>query len=173
MWRKQLIALFQHKSFKRVVFVLGVLFFLISIFVTVDPKPFLKFGYPGIFVASLLGVGTLLAIPLSVHFNTFWLAVVMSLGMAINDSVSWLVGQSGDAVVERSKKIEQIENSIHKYGKVALFFWSLIPFPYDLIGFIAGYLEFSYWDFMIPTILGRFVKFMILGTGIMAVFGAK
>src|SRR3989344_6598745 len=102
--------------------------------------------------------------------NIYVLAFVIALGMAFNDSVSWLVGKSGDIIVKRTKKIEQIEKTIHKYGSVALFFWSLIPFPYDLVGLIAGYLELSYKRFIIPTFLGKFIRFILLGLGMVKYF---
>lgn len=70
--------------------------------------------------------------------------------VAFNDSVSWLIGRSGDVVIPRSKKVEKIEKTINRFGSVALFFWSLIPIPYDIIGFIAGYLEFPYRNFITP-----------------------
>jgi len=95
--------------------------------------------------------------------NFIGLAFVTALGMGLNDSVSWLVGRSGDVVIPRSKRIIRLEGTIHRYGSLALFFWSLIPFPYDLIGLIAGYLEFSYKAFIIPTFLGRLIRFLILG----------
>lgn len=164
------VALVQSRTFKRLAFVLGTAFFLLSLVLAVDPKPFLKFGYVGVFVFNLFGPGTLLVPLLARHMNIVLLAFATALGMAFNDSVSWLVGRSGDAIIPRSKKIEKIEGTIHRFGPVALFFWSLIPIPYDIIGFIAGYLEFSYRSFIIPTFLGKFVRFILLGSGVVAIF---
>lgn len=169
--KERLAKLFQSKKFKKTTFVLGIVFLILTLFISLDPKPFLKFGYIGVFIFNLFGAGTLLAIPLSRHMNIIRLAFVTALGMAFNDSVSWLIGRSGDVVIPRSKKVEKIEKTIHRFGSVALFFWSLIPIPYDIIGFIAGYLEFSYKSFIIPTFLGKFVRFILLGSGIVAIFG--
>ena len=143
-------------KFKKLTLILGVLFFILTFFISFNPGPFLKFGYLGVFVFNLFGPGTLLFPSLVKHMNLIGLAIATTSGMALNDSVSWLVGRSGDVV--------------HKYGSVALFFWSLIPFPYDLIGLIAGYLEFSYKRFLIPTFLGRFIRFILLGLGIVKFF---
>jgi len=169
--KNRLMRLFQSKEFKKIIFILGIIFFVLTIFISLDPKPFLKFGYIGVFIFNLFGAGTLLAIPLARHMNIVGLAFVSALGMTFNDSVSWLVGRSGDVIIPRSKKVEKIEKTIHKFGSAALFFWSLIPIPYDIIGFIAGYLEFPYKNFIIPTFLGKFVRLILLGSGIVAIFG--
>ena len=152
---------------------MGIGFFLLSFLITVNPEPYLKFGYPGILLANILGAGTALAIPLTLHFNTLGLALVTATGMAINDSLSWLVGRSGEAVIHHSRQIEKMEAGIRKYGVFAIFFWALIPFPFEIIGVMAGYLELPYLSFLIPMFLGRFTRFFLLGLGMVSVFGAK
>jgi membrane protein YqaA with SNARE-associated domain len=136
-----------------------------------DPTPFLKFGYFGIFIFNLFGAGTLLFLSLARHMNIVYLAFVSASGMTFNDSVSWVVGRSGDEIIPRSKKIEKVERSLHKYGALALFLWSLVPIPYDIVGFIAGYLEFPYKKFIVPTFLGKFARLILLGSGMLAIFG--
>lgn len=163
--------LFQSKKFKKMTLILGVIFFIYTIIISFDPQPFIRFGYIGVFVFNLFGPGTLLFPSLVRHMNILDLAFVTALGMAFNDSVSWLIGKSGDVIIPRSKKVKRIEGTIYKYGSAALFFWSLIPIPYDIIGLIAGYLEFSYKSFILPTFFGKFVRFILIGYGVVALFG--
>lgn len=160
---------FQSKHFKRISFFLGIIFLIIAAFFAVRPEPFLRFGYAGVFVFNILGAGTFLIIPLVKHFNLLPLALVSAFGITLNDSIAWFVGTSGTAVVPKGKKIKRIEKSIQKYGVYALFFWALIPFPYDLIGFIAGYLGIPYRTFVIPTFLGKFIRLIFLGMGTLQV----
>jgi membrane protein YqaA with SNARE-associated domain len=167
----KLANLFQSKKFKKISLILGIIFFFLTFLISFDPQPFLRFGYVGVFVFNLFGPGIFLFPPLIRHMNIFGLAFATALGMAINDSVSWLIGRSGDIVIPRSRKVEKIAGTIHRFGPMALFFWSLIPFPYDIIGLIAGYLEFSYKSFVIPTFLGKLVRFLILGSGMIALLG--
>lgn len=164
-----MVKFFQSREFKKVMLFLGIGSFFLTGFAVFKPGPFLKFGYFGVFLFNVVGSGTLLVPILAQHMNVFFLALATALGMAVNDTVSWLVGKSGDVILPRGKKVEKIEGTLHKYGPVGLFFWSLIPFPYDLIGLIAGYLEFPYIRFFIPTFLGKFVRFILLGTGTLAV----
>ena len=168
--KNKLTSFFKSPKFKKTIIVIGIFFYLLAFVIAFNPKPFLKLGYFGAFVFSLFGPGMILIPILAGKLNIFILAFVVALGMAFNDSISWLVGKSGDIIVKRTKKIERIEKTIHKYGVYALFFWSLIPFPYDLVGLIAGYLELSYKKFIFPTFLGKFIRFILLGLGIVKYF---
>lgn len=156
---------FQSIYFKRLSFFFGIVFLIVAAFFAVNPEPFLRFGYVGVFVFNILGAGTFLIIPLVKHFQLLPLALVSACGITINDSISWFIGASGTAVIPKGKKIKRVEKSIQKYGVYALFFWSLIPFPYDLIGFVAGYLGISYRRFVIPTFLGKFIRLILIGIG--------
>lgn len=164
---KKLTKLFKSSKFKKLMIVLGIIFYFSTFIIAFNPKPFLKFSYVGVFIFSLFGPGMILVPVLVGKLNIYILAFVVALGMAFNDSVTWLVGKSGDVVLPRSKKIERLEKTINRFGSWALFFWSLIPFPYDLVGLIAGYLQLSYKRFIIPTFFGKFIRFILLGLGIM------
>lgn len=160
------------KVFKHITFIVGLSFVILTLFIIIDPRPFLRFGYFGVFLFNLFGGPGMFLIPvLSRHMSVFLLACVSSFGIGVNDSVSWVVGKSGDVIFPKSRKIKEIEGSIQKYGIFALFFWSLIPFPYDVVGIIAGYLGFPYLSYFIPTFLGKFIRFFILGFLSLSIFG--
>lgn len=163
--------IFASKPFKVFTLVLAVIFYLLAFVIAFTPEPFLRFGYPGIFVFNLFGPGTFLVPTASRHFAVFGVALATALGMAINDSVSWLAGKNGDIVFPRGKRVAKIEGYIKKYGPWALFFWALIPFPYDFIAIIAGYLKMPFWRFLLPTFLGRLLRFLGLGSGTVAIWG--
>jgi len=168
---RNIASLAKTEKFKRTVLILGALFYIAVIFIAFKPEPFLRFGYWGVFVFNLFGPGTILVPSLSRHMNIFLLSVAGSAGMALNDSVGWLVGRSGDVILPRSKKVEKVEAQIHKWGPYALFFWALIPFPFDFIAMIAGYLEFPYRKFVLPVFIARVIRFLLLGSGIVAIWG--
>ena len=166
-----MVKFWQSKSFKVFTLVLAVIFYIFAFVVAFVPEPFLRFGYFGIFVYNLFGPGTFLVPTASRYFSIFGVALATALGMAINDSVSWLAGKNGDVVFPRGRRVERLEGQIKKYGPWALFFWALIPFPYDFIAIIAGYLNMPFWRFLIPTFLGRLIRFLALGSGTVALFG--
>ena len=199
MEKEKIVHIVESKFFKQVTFFLGIIFILLSLFISFNPEPFLRFSYLGIFIFNMLGGSGVLLVPSLVRFfNLTGLAFATAAGMGFNDSVAWLVGNSGQTIigptslklpksswvspesltspftnqsnsgVKKGKKVKLIEKSINKYGVFALFFWSLIPFPYDLIGFVAGYLGLSYVKYIIPTFLGKFVRIILLGLGIIS-----
>ncbi len=167
---KKIVYFLQSKTRKRITFFIGIILLLVTGLIAISPEPFLKFGYPGVFVMCALGGSSLLLIPLASHFNIYVLAFAGASGMAINDSIAWIIGNSGKAVVDRSVKLKKIERSIEKYGIFAIFFWSLIPFPYDIVGLVAGYLGLSYVRYIIPTFLGKFIRFTLISLGILSIF---
>jgi len=164
---KKLSKTFQTKIFGLVVSFLGVAFLLLTLCVSFDPKPFLKFGYWGVFIFNLFGPGTLLIPSLSGHMNVYLLALATSLGMAFNDSVSWVIGRSGGKIVPCSKKFIKVQDFIGRFGLFGLLFLSFLPLPYDFIGLIAGYLKLPYKKFLLPTFVGRFIRMMLLGLGVL------
>ncbi len=168
--KEKIVYVLQSKTFQRITFFVGIVLLLVIGLVAISPEPFLKFGYPGVFFMTAMGGSSLLLIPLASHFNVYLLAFAGASGMAINDSVAWIIGSSGKAVVERPEKLKRIEHSVKRYGTFAIFFWSLIPFPYDIIGFVAGYMGLSYVRYVIPTFLGKFIRFTLIGLGILSFF---
>jgi membrane protein YqaA with SNARE-associated domain len=169
----KLSAIVSSRKFKRIFVVLWVGFYLLTLVIVFDPQSFFRFGYQGVFVFNLIGPGTFLIPVLAQHMNIFLLAFVSAAGMGLNDSISWLAGRSSDAMIPRNDKVRRIESTLQKYGPWGLFVWSLIPFPYDLIGLVAGYMEIKYWKFFLPTFLGKFVRFILLGSGALILFKGK
>ena len=168
---RKLAKFFTSKLFKKITLVLGVVFSLLSLFITVKPEPFLKYGYLGVFAFNLFGPGTLLIPTLARRMNIVPLGLVTSLGMAFNDSISWVIGISSDVIIPRSKKTQKVERFLQKYGFYGFFFLSLLPLPYDFIGFIAGYLKIPYHKFFLPTFLGRYLRMILIGLSVTALFG--
>lgn len=169
--KERLIKIFQSKGFKKVTLVLGVLFLILTGLVSFKPEPLLRFGFLGVFIFNLFGAGTLLVFSLARHMNIFGLAFFTALGMTFNDSVAWIIGNSGETIIPKSKKTQQIENAVQKYGVFALFVWSLLPIPYDIIGLAAGYLGISYKRYLIFSFLGKFIRVILIGLGVVSYFG--
>ena len=82
-----------------------------------------------------------------------------------------MAGKNGDVVFKRGKRVERFERYIKKYGPWAMLVWSFIPFPYDFVAIISGYVGLPYAYFALPTFLGRFLRFLVLGSGAVAIFG--
>ncbi len=163
------------KNFRKTVFVLGILYIFLTFFIFVEPGPFLRLGNFGVFLFNLIGGPGMLLIPIvSRYFGAFPVALVSSLGMAINDLLSWWVGKYAHSMIPiqtDSKKTKDTIEFLHKYGVYGLFFLALLPTPYDFIGLIAGYLKFEYKNFFLATFIGRLIRFWLIGLGVIGIFG--
>lgn len=128
------------------------------------------FGYPGIFVISLLANATVLlpapgvavVFAMGGVFNPFWVGVVAGVGSGLGELSGYLAGFSGQAVVERDGMYDKIHPWLEKYGAAAIFVLAFIPNPFfDLAGIASGMLKISLRKFLLWCILGKIVKMLI------------
>jgi len=128
------------------------------------------FGYPGIFIISLLANATVLlpapgvavVFAMGGVFNPFWVGVVAGIGSGIGELSGYMAGFSGQAVIERGDIYEKIQPWIEKYGPATIFVLGFIPNPFfDLAGIAAGILKMPIRTFLFWCILGKIIKMLI------------
>ena len=147
----------------RLLFIVGVIFVILTIFIAFDPTHFIQYGYLGVFVFNLFGPGTLLIPLVADHFNLVVLALVSAVGMSLNDSVVYVIGRSGQSVVRPGRRSDRVRDWVTKYGRLGLFSFSLLPLPIDIVGGTVGYLSLPYSYFIVPTLAGKFLRFLAIG----------
>lgn len=159
------IFIFHLSTNKRIHQLLVLLYFLSLValmFISVNPEPFLQYGYFGIFAFNLIGPGTVLIPILAPTTNILVLAIISAFGMQLNDSVSWIVGRNGEVVFPASVKRFRLVHWVGKSSPLVMFVLSTIPFPYDLVGLVAGYMNMSFAKFFIPAVFGKITRFLII-----------
>jgi membrane protein DedA with SNARE-associated domain len=130
------------------------------------------FGYPGIFVISILanatvllpapGVAVVFAMGGISSFNPLIIGIVAGLGGAIGELSGYMAGYSGQAVIERGNIYDRIHPFISKYGPATIFVLAAVPNPFfDLGGMAAGALKMPLRTFMTWCILGKIVKMLM------------
>lgn len=128
------------------------------------------YGYPGIFLFSILANATIFVpIPgviftsaMGAVFNPLWVAAAAGAGAALGELSGYLAGFSGQAVVENSKKYEQVVHWMEKYGDITIMVLAFIPNPlFDLAGMTAGILKMPVWKFLVFCVIGKFLKMMM------------
>ena len=137
------------------------------------------YGYPGIFLFSILANATII-IPMpgviftsamGAIFNPWWVALAAGSGAAIGELSGYLAGLSGRELISKSKTSDQVEFWVKKYGGLAIFLLALIPNPlFDIAGLTAGALKMPLYKFMVYLLLGKILKmliFALLGSSIM------
>ncbi len=128
------------------------------------------FGYPGIFLISLLANATVLlpapgvavVFAMGGVFNPLWVGIVAGIGSGLGELSGYLAGFSGQAVVERGGVYDKIHPWVEKYDAAAIFVLAIIPNPFfDLAGIAAGMLKVPLRTFLLWCILGKIVKMLI------------
>lgn len=135
-------------------------------------KDFAIYGYPGVFLISLIGNATLIlpapsyAVVFAVGgaLNPVAVGIVAGLGAALGELTGFLAGIGGRAVVEDRALYRRLENRMRsKGGVVVIFLLALIPNPaFDIGGIVAGTLRMPVWQFVLAAWAGKSIRFMLV-----------
>lgn len=132
------------------------------------------YGYPGIFLVSMLTNATLiLPVPgvlitsaMGAVFNPFWVAVAAGSGAALGELSGYLTGFSGQAVIERTPAYVRMEGWMKKYGDWVVVVMAFVPNPlFDMAGIIAGALKMPVARFLLWCWIGKVLKMMLFAYG--------
>jgi len=155
----------------RILILMGVIVLTIVLVVNREQIQQLQaYGYPGIFLFSILVNATILVpVPgvvftsaMGAIFNPFWVSIAAGAGAAIGELSGYLAGFSGQAVVERSERYERVVRWMEKYGDVTILVLAFIPNPlFDLAGMAAGILKMPVWKFLFYCVIGKILKMMM------------
>ena len=135
------------------------------------------YGYPGIFIISIIAnatiiiplPGILITTAMGAVFNPLGVALAAGAGSTVGELTGYLAGFGGQVIVEKRNWYERVMKWMKKYGDITIFTLSLIPNPlFDLAGMAAGTLKMPVWRFLLACFLGKFIKMTIF-----AYFGAK
>lgn len=130
-------------------------------------EEFAAFGYPGIFVISLLANATIIlpapgvavVFAMGGVFHPLGVALAASLGGTLGELTGYLAGFSGRGVVENARVYNRLAAWVQKYGAIALSVMAAIPNPFfDMAGMAAGVLKMPVWKFLIFCWIGQFLK---------------
>ena len=128
------------------------------------------FGYPGIFLFSLLANATILVpVPgvvftsaMGAVFNPLFVSIAAGTGASLGELSGYMAGFSGQAVVENKKRYEQVVKWMRKYGDITILVLAFIPNPlFDLAGMLAGMLKMPVWKFLFYCVIGKILKMMM------------
>jgi membrane protein YqaA with SNARE-associated domain len=134
------------------------------------------YGYPGIFLLSLLSYATVFlpAPGIAIVFtmgnllHPVGLALAAGTGAALGELSGYLAGFSGQVVIERVEMNDRLSRWMRRFGPVTIFILAAIPNPFfDIAGVVAGSLKFKITTFLIFCWFGEVIKmlaFALLGS---------
>lgn len=131
---------------------------------------FAAYGYPGIFLISLLANATILlpapgiavVFAMGGVFQPLLVALFAGAGATIGEIAAYAAGFSGQAVIERTAIYGTIVPWMRRYGPLTTLLLAAIPNPFfDLAGMAAGALRMPFATFIIWCLLGKVTKMLI------------
>jgi membrane protein YqaA with SNARE-associated domain len=173
---KQSVRAFLKKRLAALGGLLASLVIMAAIFIIYlhDPQIFTRmqdYGYAGAFIISVILNGTLI-------FPVSNMAVMMAIGAAmplpwlvgvaggagagIGEMTGYLAGRSGRGLLAKSKVYSRVERWVKKWGWLAVFLMSIVPFAFDVVGITAGALRMPVWRFMLACWLGRTISYVTM-----------
>lgn len=139
------------------------------------------FGLIGIFFAALLGNMTLF-FPVPVDAAVYLLGpfdfgfgllspavlgIAAGIGAGIGELSGYVAGLIGRHGIKRFakgeiKEMNSVQAGLKKYGFAFIFMASFTPFPFDLVGIVAGLTRYDLRKFIIGAILGKIVRCVVI-----------
>lgn len=129
------------------------------------------YGYPGVFLISMLGNATLLlpapsfAIVFAVGgiLNPYWVGLAAGCGGALGEMTGYLAGFGGSAVVEKRPIYQRMAALMSRWGAWIIFLLAVTPnFLFDVGGLMAGSLKMPWWKFLLAAALGKSIRFAVI-----------
>lgn len=155
----------------RLLILLGVIGISAYVFAIRDQaERFAVYGYPGIFLLSLLANATILlpapgiavVFAMGSIFQPSLVALAAATGATVGEISAYAAGFSGQAVIERTAAYSRIVPWMRRYGGLTTLLLAAIPNPFfDLAGIAAGALRMPFVPFIAWCLLGKCIKMLI------------
>ncbi len=125
-------------------------------------------GYVGIFIINLIGASTIIfpmpaaafVLASGAFLNPVLLGLSAGLGAALGELVGYGLGLGSRKIGEKKfdKELLKAEKMFEKYGGfVTLMVFAATPLPDDVVGVVAGILNYKVKKFFIAVLIGKIV----------------
>ena len=154
-----------------------ILAFIVAVAITIfifsirdQIKALSGYGYASVFLLSMLSNATIIfpapSVALSFAFgavlNPVGVAIAAGIGAAIGELTGYLIGFSGQGIVDDIKFYNQVEAWTEKHGGPLILLLAFIPNPlFDLTGVAAGALKMPVSTFLIWSGIGKTLKMLV------------
>lgn len=138
------------------------------------------FGYLGIFLISILAnatvlipaPGLVLVFSMGARFNPLLVGLAAGAGATLGELSGYLVGFSGQAIIEDRTRYDKMVNWMRKNGPITIIVLAFVPNPlFDLAGMVAGALRMPVYKFLFWALIGKTIKMIVFsyaGAGVLS-----
>ncbi len=139
-----------------------------------EVEKFARYGYPGIFLFSVLASATVvlpapslvIVFSMGAVLNPFWVAVLAGVGASIGELSGYIAGLSGNVVVENTQTYERIRTWMEQRPRFTGWFLlvlAFLPLPFfDMAGIAAGALRVPVLRFLSYIVFGKILKMLVV-----------
>jgi membrane protein YqaA with SNARE-associated domain len=132
-----------------------------------------RYGYPGLFLLSILANATIILPAPGIAFtfgagalkalSPLWVGIVAGAGATLGELSGYMAGFSGQAVIENRQAYERFERWMKRYGPIAIVGLAFVPNPlFDLAGMMSGALKMPVHHFVFWCALGKIPKMILV-----------
>jgi membrane protein YqaA with SNARE-associated domain len=128
------------------------------------------YGYPGIFLLSILANATVLlpapgvalTFTFGAVFHPLGVAIAAGLGAALGELTGYAAGFSGRGLMEGGETHARIERWTDRYGSLTILVLAFVPNPlFDLAGAAAGAVGMPLGQFLFWACIGKILKMLM------------
>ncbi len=131
------------------------------------------FSYFGIFLVGFIATSTIL-FPFPIDLATFFtpafglhpflVSLAVGTGAAFGELTGYYLGVGGGTIkiVKKSRLTKFFVKFFEKAGFLTILITAFIPFPFDIIGILAGISKYDVRKFLIATGIGKIFKALVI-----------
>ena len=129
-----------------------------------------NWGYVGV-AAVEFGNSAMVAIPTPSYLYTFSMGAILNpfvVGIiggtfaTLGELIGYYLGRRGSAILPEGPRIERFKTWTSRWGTVTLFWFALLPVPFDIAGIWAGAANYPLVRFVPPVLLGKSIKITMI-----------
>ena len=129
-----------------------------------------NWGYVGV-AAVEFGNSAMLAIPTPSYAYTFAMGSILNpfvvgiIGGAfamLGELIGYYLGRRGSAILTGSPRVERFKSWTSRWGAVVLFWFAILPVPFDIAGIWAGAAHYPLVRFIPVVTLGKAIKITMI-----------
>ena len=129
-----------------------------------------NWGYVGV-AAVEFGNSAMVAIPTPSYLYTFSMGAILNpfaIGIiggvfaTLGELIGYYLGRRGGAILPDSPRIERFKTWTGRWGTATLFWFALLPVPFDIAGLWAGAANYPLIRFIPPVLLGKSIKITVI-----------